>query len=173
MRAMVARLRCEERGQNMVEMALLLPILLLLVFGVIEFARAYNYSDQTSQVANETARWVIVSQLPAYTDPNGNAVAANLAPTVQQYRDFAYARLVTQGLRSTTPNPANIHICSTSGTGNLNPPNDAVLVLLRTSFTPVAGTLIGFANFTIKGSAAMKDELSSATGGFEAPASCS
>ena len=157
----------------MVEMALLLPVLLLLIFGVIEFARAYNYSDQTSQIANETARWAIVNQLPAYTAPNGTPVVANNAPTVQQYRDYAFARLVTQGLRTTTPNPANIHICSTSGTGALQPPTDAVMVLLKTSFTPVAGTLIGFANFTIKGSAAMKDELSSATGGFEAPASCS
>ena len=62
MRAMVARLWREERGQNMVEMALLLPVLLVLVFGVIEFARGYNYSDQTSQIANETARWIIVDR---------------------------------------------------------------------------------------------------------------
>ena len=182
MRAMVARLRQEERGQNMVEMALLLPILLVLVFGVIEFARAYNYSDQTSQVANETARWIIVNQLPAYTTPNGvNGCVqvagcpqvANNVPTVQKYRDFAYARLVTQGLRTTTPNPANIHICTT-GSGGVNPPTDAAMVLLKTSFTPVAGTLIGFANFTIKGSATMKDELPSTDQtNFEAAASCS
>ena len=165
----------------MVEMALLLPILLLLVFGVIEFARAYNYSDQTSQVANETARWIIVNQLPAYTAPNGAPgcalpagcpVGATNTPTVFDYQKFAYSRLVTQGLRTTTP-VANIHICST-GSGSLNPPNDAAMVLLKTSFTPVAGTLIGFANFTIKGSATMKDELPSTDQTkFEAAAACS
>ena len=173
MPSMIARLRNEERGQNMVEMALLLPILLVLVFGVIEFARAYNYSDQTSQVANETARWIIVNQLPPYTDENGNPVPAQIDPSVQQYRDYAFARLVTKGLRSTTPKATNIHICSTSGTGELRPPTDAAMVRLTTTFTPVGLNLIGLGSFTIRGSAAMKDELSSTANNFEAAAACS
>lgn len=156
----------------MVEMALLLPILLLLIFGVIEFARAYNYSDQTSQIANETARWIIVDQLPAYTDQNGNAVGANANPSITDYKNFAYARLVTNGLRTSTP-LSSIHICSSVGTSPTS--GDAALVRLDTSFTPEGAGIIGVGTIHLKGLASMRIEVPPGTnsaGGFEAAASC-
>lgn len=172
MGGLLARLRREEKGQNMVELALLLPLVLLLIFGVIEFARAYNYSDQTSQIANETARWIIVDQLPPYTDENGNAVATNTNPSIGDYRNFAFARLVTKGLQSSTPK-ANIHICSSVGA---NPTSgDAVSLRIDTSFATVAAGIIGVSNISLKGEASMRIEVPPGTnsaGGFEAAASC-
>jgi hypothetical protein len=156
----------------MVEMALLLPVLLLIIFAVIEFARGYNYSDQTSQIANETARWVVVDQLPAYTDENGNAHAPNANPSITDYRNYAFARLVTKGLRSSTP-VGNIHICGSAGAPSTN--GDAAMVRIDTSFTPVAASFIGFNSITLKGRASMAIEVPPGTnllGTFEAAASC-
>ena len=173
---MPARLRREERGQNLVELALILPMVLLLIFGVIEFARAYNYSDQTSQVANETARWIIVDQLPAYTNELGAAIPANANPSLAQYRSFAFARLVTTGLRSSTP-LANIHICSValSPTPGQPIPGQPVSVLINTSFATVAAGIVGVSNISLKGKASMRIEAppgSNSIGTFEGAASC-
>ena len=38
------RLR-QDRGASMVEFALILPLLVLLIFGLVEFGRGYNAAD--------------------------------------------------------------------------------------------------------------------------------
>lgn len=50
------------RGQAMVETALVLPMLLLLVFGTIELARALNIMQTLADAAREGAHW---SAMPA------------------------------------------------------------------------------------------------------------
>jgi Flp pilus assembly protein TadG len=45
-----------RRGQAMVEFALILPILLLLVIGIVEFGRAWNISQTLTDAAREGAR---------------------------------------------------------------------------------------------------------------------
>ena len=45
-----------QRGQALVEMALVLPILLLIVFGIVEFGRIYTYQLQVNSVARQAAR---------------------------------------------------------------------------------------------------------------------
>lgn len=59
------RFRKTERGQAMVEMALILPILILIVFGIIEFGRIFNTKLIVSNAAREGARYAAV---------NGNTV---------------------------------------------------------------------------------------------------
>lgn len=46
----------DERGAAAVELALLLPILLVLVFGIIEFGRGYNAKLTLTHAAREAAR---------------------------------------------------------------------------------------------------------------------
>lgn len=48
--------RHESRGASMVEFALVLPVLVLLLFGVIEFTRAYNAKTSMTHAAREGAR---------------------------------------------------------------------------------------------------------------------
>lgn len=50
----------EERGQALVEMVLVLPILLLLVFGTIEFGRVFNSYLEVTNAAREGARAGVV-----------------------------------------------------------------------------------------------------------------
>jgi len=45
-----------ENGQAMVEMALVLPILLLLLFGIVEFGRIFNAYIAVAHISREAAR---------------------------------------------------------------------------------------------------------------------
>ena len=53
-----------ERGAALVEFALVLPLLLVLVFGMLEFGKAFNYWIDTTHLANEGARWAVVNHNP-------------------------------------------------------------------------------------------------------------
>ena len=55
----------EERGVALVEFALVLPILLVLLFGMLDFGRAFNYWIDSTHLANEGARWAVVNKNPA------------------------------------------------------------------------------------------------------------
>src|SRR5918999_1240462 len=51
-----------ERGAALVEFALILPVLLLLVFGMIDFGKAINYWLDANHLAAEGARHVAVGR---------------------------------------------------------------------------------------------------------------
>jgi Flp pilus assembly protein TadG len=53
-----------ERGTAMVEMALVLPWLLLLILGMIDFGKAINYWIDQTHLANEGVRWATVNNNP-------------------------------------------------------------------------------------------------------------
>jgi Flp pilus assembly pilin Flp len=58
----------DERGAAAVEMALVAPVLILLVFGIIEFARAWNVRQTLTDAAREGARTAVVNyQMPGMT----------------------------------------------------------------------------------------------------------
>jgi TadE-like protein len=65
---MHARIDCTaQNGQAMVELALVLPILLLVLFGITQFGLALNSANNETQVANEVARYATVNQDPSTT----------------------------------------------------------------------------------------------------------
>lgn len=66
---LVSKLR-ESRGHAVVEMALVLPILLLLVFGITEFGRAWMTVNVLQTASREGARLAVV------TGPDVDAVTA-------------------------------------------------------------------------------------------------
>lgn len=51
-----------QKGQALVEMALVLPILLMLVFGIIEFGRIFNAYIVVSNASREGARYAAVGR---------------------------------------------------------------------------------------------------------------
>ena len=66
--------RRRDRGAAAVEMALVLPLLISMLFGVIDFGRLFNAEIQLSQAAREGAR---VAALGATAgDPVARAIAA-------------------------------------------------------------------------------------------------
>jgi Flp pilus assembly protein TadG len=58
--------RCEARQQGavLVEFALVLPVLLLLLLGMADFGRAFNYWIDENHLANVAARWAAVDKNP-------------------------------------------------------------------------------------------------------------
>jgi Flp pilus assembly protein TadG len=67
-----------ERGQSMVEFALLLPIFLTMVFGIIEFSRAWGAKHGLTIAAREGARILMLpagAGLPYETDEEVIAAA--------------------------------------------------------------------------------------------------
>jgi Flp pilus assembly protein TadG len=60
--------RTDERGQALVEFALILPIILLLVVGMLEFARAWNLHQVMTDAAREGARRAVLADTK---DPKG------------------------------------------------------------------------------------------------------
>jgi Flp pilus assembly protein TadG len=62
MRRRSARRAPADRGAAAVEFALLLPMLLLLVFGIIDFGRALNAQITLTQAAREGARLAALGQ---------------------------------------------------------------------------------------------------------------
>jgi Flp pilus assembly protein TadG len=73
----------QDRGQALLEFALILPLLLLLVLGIIEFGRAWNLAQLMSDVAREGAR---------------RAVVADPTVTETQVHDFMDQKLATAGV---------------------------------------------------------------------------
>ena len=57
-------LRRDQRGQALVEFALVVPILLLLVIGIFDFGQALNYYNQESQLVGQGARAAAVNRCP-------------------------------------------------------------------------------------------------------------
>ena len=52
----MSRTRRDDRGAAMVEFAIVLPVLLLILLGIIEFGRAYNTQVSIQAAAREGAR---------------------------------------------------------------------------------------------------------------------
>ena len=53
-----------EKGVAMVEFALVLPLLMLVLVGIFEFGRTFNYWIDATHLANEAARWAVVDKAP-------------------------------------------------------------------------------------------------------------
>src|SRR5207253_9556854 len=54
----------DERGVALIEFALVLPLLLLILFGMIDFGKAFNYWNDETHLANEAARYAVVNKNP-------------------------------------------------------------------------------------------------------------
>jgi Flp pilus assembly protein TadG len=72
--------RDRSRGQALVEFAFVLPILLLLIFGLVDFGRALFTLNTLSQGAREGARW--------------GSVQARSATDIDGIEDYTVSRLV-------------------------------------------------------------------------------
>ena len=142
-----------EAGVALVEFALVLPLLLLVLFGIIEFGRAINYWIDETQLASEGARWAVVDR-----NPGEDAVPPL---TLQQY---IASRADTEELRnggsSSVEDPIRVCIdfgdktAATAGVG------DPVTVRVSTTFNwmPFLDAETGITETEITGSATMRLE---------------
>jgi Flp pilus assembly protein TadG len=71
--------RRSESGQALVEFALLLPVILLLVVGMLEFARAWNLHQAMTDAAREGARRMVLNDDDSDWDQARHAMWDHLA----------------------------------------------------------------------------------------------
>ena len=50
-----------SQGQSLVELALVLPVILLILLGVVDFGLAYNYQNEETRLANQALRYAEVN----------------------------------------------------------------------------------------------------------------
>jgi len=71
-----------------VEFALVLPLLLLLLFGLVDFGRALAFWNNQTHLANEAARYAVVNACP--TNP---CAGGNLATAIQSEAESSTVRI--------------------------------------------------------------------------------
>ncbi len=97
----------DERGVALVEFALVLPLLLLLLFGMLEFGKAFNYWLDANHLANEGVRFAVVNKNPGRRLPS-----QTLQAWVKAQGDTNEFR---NGGTSSVPTAAQVTICFPDG----------------------------------------------------------
>jgi len=127
-----------EEGQATVEFAIVIPLLLLLVVGIFEFGKAFNYWIDLNHLANEGARWAAVDKVPPY---NGNA--GNAAPTCNDIKQFLFSQMNTGDLQ-TAVTLNNITLKVETGGDNSADVGDPVTVSIKAPGYKIASVAQGF-----------------------------
>ena len=91
--------RSDERGVALVEFVLVLPLLLVILFAMLDFGRVFNYWIDATHLANEGARFAAVNK-----NPN---TAGTLQAYIQQQADTDELR---NGGSASVPDPLQICI---------------------------------------------------------------
>lgn len=123
----------------MVELALVLPIFLLILMGILWFGRAMNYAQDETHLANQAARSAAVDAAAAQF--GGCASGSTLQAAVKSCADSGELK-----------NNATLCISFPNGTSNIG---DPVKVTVSTSYTWIPMLGVGPSS-TITGSAVMR-----------------
>jgi Flp pilus assembly protein TadG len=135
-----------EAGVALTEFALVLPLLLALVLGMLDFGKAFNYWIDETHLANEAARWAAVNQ-----NPGGGTL-----------QDYIQQQATTQELRNggtaSVVDPASVCIGFPSGTSRVGDPVNVTVTATYNWLPFLADRLGGATSTTIAGSATMRLE---------------
>src|SRR5919204_6015018 len=103
--------RCrEERGVALTEMAVVLPLLLLLLLGMIDFGKAINYWIDETHLANSGARWAVVNYNPGDPTNTGISTTKPLQTYIREQADSRELRGEVQGTQQSAHH-ADVKIC--------------------------------------------------------------
>ena len=107
MRRALLRWRSRDDGQALVEFALVVPVLLFMILGLAEFARAWNTQQVLTDAAREGLRGAVVAN-PAYTYQSMRSVIDDAL--LRAALDPQLADVTIDGWRTGTGTPARISI---------------------------------------------------------------
>jgi TadE-like protein len=152
------RRRERQRGQALVEFALLLPLFVLLVVGIIQFAVGLNYWLDMQRIANQGARWAVVNNWPTCPRGSTSCPHADQEPFTrpQTLQQVLYGEILASGLTST----ATIQICYPDDGSPTTPAEEVgtpvrVKVTAPYDFLPVVGKV---GSMTLRAEATMRLE---------------
>jgi Flp pilus assembly protein TadG len=96
-------------GQSLVEMAMVLPVLTLLTFGLVDFGRAYYFQVSVTNAAREGARTGILN---IYTGPKTPTCSTSDSyATCPVQTDAAIVNAVNAELQYSAITPKSVTIC--------------------------------------------------------------
>jgi len=101
----------DERGAALVEFVLVLPLVLLLLFAMIDFGKAFNYWNDETHLANEAARYAVVNKNPL----GGSSLEA----AVKNDADSGELKNGCSGCSISTPG-INVSFCFVNGVNATN-----------------------------------------------------
>jgi Flp pilus assembly protein TadG len=134
----------DQKGTSLVEFALILPVLALILFGLLDFAKAFNYWNDETHLAAEGARFAVVN-----SNPGGSQT---LQQYLQQQADTSELRGLAVVCVAFPTNPA---------TGTSGQVGDPVTVTVKSRYTwlPIVSSRAGLSpTTTLTGSATMRLE---------------
>lgn len=135
----------EEKGSALVELALVLPIVLLILFSIIDFGTAFNYWEDTTQLSAQGARWAAVN-----TNPGSGTLQAYI-------RSQANTAEMRQGGGTSVPTPAQVCVSFPNGTSNIGDPVK-VSISITYNWMGILKTSTGIASSTLTASQTMRLE---------------
>src|SRR4051794_38443191 len=101
----------DESGTALIEFAFVLPLLMVLVLGIADFGRAFNYWIDSTHLANVAARYAAVNQNPG----TGSSIS------LQRYMELEAS---TKELRAGSTQATAVDVCVSfpAGTSNIGDP---------------------------------------------------
>jgi Flp pilus assembly protein TadG len=102
-----------EDGQALVEFALVAPLLLMILLGIISFGKAFNYWNDANHLSAEGARFAAVNRKPNPADP------ASLQMQIRMQGDTNELR---NGGSTDVPTPSQVCIDFPNGTSMIGDP---------------------------------------------------
>ncbi|MGH9509519.1 MAG: TadE/TadG family type IV pilus assembly protein [Terriglobales bacterium] len=130
-----------QKGGTLLEAAITLMLFFTLIFGVLEFGRAYNLYQAITNAAREGARYSVAP----FSGTNNLPTTTNVEARVQQYLDSVGARNTTVSVVQNT-------------TGTVNGANVVYTTVNVTA--PYTFLFFPFGSVTMQTSAQMRNETS-------------
>ena len=162
----------DARGAALAELALVLPLLLLLLLGMLDFGKAFNEWMSSTHLANEGARLAAVNYCPnPGSDGSGNITcdwssigcsASDSNVCLAQYIDNQTMSELKNGRTSSAYAPAQnaAKVCISYPNGSATKVGDPVTVQVQVTYhwLNYVRTRMGLGSTVIRGSATMRLE---------------
>jgi Flp pilus assembly protein TadG len=127
-----------ERGQALVEFTLALPLLLLILFTIIDLATALNYWNDETNLANVAARFASVAGASTNPGTTGSTIPLCGSTAAASQTVSTYVNCVAAGDSGNLTGSNGVKACitdqTTSGAYNQG---DAIQVQVSYTYTPI------------------------------------
>ena len=140
-----------ERGAALIEVALTLPILLLVAIGIFEFGRAYQTWQILTNAAREGARVAVISE-------NTDAQVTQMVRTYMTNGGLPAAASATVNINRAQPLAATTRVDDTASVVTVSYPF-SFIVLNPVARLVVSGSNTGSAALTMTSVATMRNEI--------------
>jgi hypothetical protein len=115
-----------QEGQALVEFALIVPLFLMIVVGIIQFGVALNFWLDLQRVANQGARWAAVNCGQSASMPGSDPCLPSVGPAT-------LAQRLREDIVSRGNNPKEVEVCYIAEDGEASS-GDSVRVRLTTEY---------------------------------------